>query len=64
MSDDDPMLTTPEAARYLRLAVGTLNNYRSWSQGPTYVKLGRAVRYRKSALDSWAAERERRAWSY
>lgn len=53
-------LTTIETARYLNcsrqyLEIGRCKNY-----GPPYCKLGRAVRYRKSALDEWMILRERR----
>ena len=39
------------AARYLGLAVSTLNKWRCYGTGPKYLKLGRAVRYTKDELD-------------
>ena len=49
--------TVNEAAEYLGLAVSTLNKWRCYrNRGPAFVKLGKAVRYRKEALDTYLAE--------
>jgi hypothetical protein len=50
------LLKTTEAAEYLRLHPGHLNNLRSRSKGPAYIKLGFAVRYRRCDLDRWIEE--------
>jgi len=43
-----------EAATYLGLAISTLNKWRCYQQeGPAYIKLGKAVRYRKEDLDAY-----------
>jgi hypothetical protein len=53
-SHPDPLLTTIEAANYLRLAPDTLKRYRYLGVGPTFLRAGRAaIRYRRSALDAW-----------
>lgn len=45
-----------EAAQYLGLAVSTLNKWRCYQQeGPAYIKLGKAVRYRQEDLDAYIA---------
>jgi len=49
------MLTTAEAAQLLGLAKSTLNKWRVYGTGPTFIKLGRAVRYRRSDLDAYMA---------
>ena len=49
--------TTREAAAYLGLAVSTLNKWRCHGGGPTYLKLGRAVRYRHEDLDAFLTAR-------
>lgn len=50
------LLTTHEAATYLRLARPTLERFRLTGGGPTFCKMGgKAVRYRKSDLDDWLA---------
>jgi excisionase family DNA binding protein len=49
-----PHLTTKEAAHYLGLAPATLACWRvRKSDGPRFVRLGRAVRYRVPDLDAW-----------
>lgn len=47
------MLTTVEAAQHLGLATSTLNKWRVYGRGPAFIKLGRAVRYRRSDLDAY-----------
>lgn len=49
------LLNTTQAAEHLGFAYGTLRVWRSRGIGPDYLKLGRAVRYRVSDLDAWAA---------
>ena len=51
------ILTTSEAARYLGLAMSTLNKWRCHGGGPVFVKLGRAVRYRHEDLDTYISTR-------
>jgi predicted DNA-binding transcriptional regulator AlpA len=53
-------LTTPEAAFYIKLSRQYLEGarYRADDSGPPYIKLERAVRYRKSALDTWMAKHD------
>lgn len=48
-------MTTKEAAAYLKLSRQFLEaaRYRGDGSGPPYVKLERAVRYRRSVLDAW-----------
>lgn len=54
--DNDPFLSTNEAARFLSLSSKTLEAWRLQRYGPVYVKLGRSVRYRLSALESFTQE--------
>ena len=57
------LLTTHEAAAYLRLSPRTLERYRVTGEGPAYVKLGRRVFYERKALDDWLELRRRRSTS-
>ena len=50
------LLTTREAAGYLRLAVTTLEHWRLEGRGPVFQKMGRQVRYRRADVDRWLAE--------
>lgn len=53
----DRLLTAIEAARYLGYAEGTVRNKASSGELPS-VKLGTALRFRRSALDAWIAEQD------
>jgi predicted DNA-binding transcriptional regulator AlpA len=53
-------LTTVEAACYLHCSRQYLEIGRCKGYGPPFHKLGRAVRYRKSALNEWMAAHEHR----
>jgi excisionase family DNA binding protein len=58
----DPLLRPSEAAAYLGLAQHTLDNWRALGD-PTrripFVKIGRLVKYRLSALDAYLSRCER-----
>jgi hypothetical protein len=54
---DFEILTTIEAARYVRLGKPTLERFRLTGEGPLYAKLGGAVRYRRADLDRWLESR-------
>jgi excisionase family DNA binding protein len=56
-------MNTKEAAAYVRLGKPTLERFRITGDGPAYVKLGSAVRYRKSDLDAWLVSRVTRSTS-
>jgi len=50
------LLTRGQAAEYLRIKTQTLAVWAGQGRGPAFIKVGRAVRYRKSDLDAWLAE--------
>jgi len=51
------LLTTREAAGYLRLAITTLEHWRLEGRGPRWIRLSiRQIRYRRADLESWLAE--------
>lgn len=47
------MLGIPEAARFLRLSVHTLQKYRTKGIGPNYSNVGRRIFYAESDLTDW-----------
>jgi predicted DNA-binding transcriptional regulator AlpA len=52
------VLTTPEAASFLRLGKSSLEKMRVRGEGPTYLRLGsRRVAYLRSDLESWLGQR-------
>ena len=54
---DHALMTTDEAAEVCRTTPGTLEQWRHRGEGPQFVKLGRAVRYRRADLDAWIESR-------
>jgi predicted site-specific integrase-resolvase len=61
---DDPLFNETEAAAYLGgLSVKTLQKWRWKGCGPEFVKPGSRVFYRRSALETYIAQRRRRSTS-
>src|ERR1700753_2776301 len=51
------LLNVKEAATFLRLSPGTLNGWRLTGGGPEFVRLGRRIFYRASALEKFVQTR-------
>ena len=49
----DLLLTQDAVADHLGICARTLERWRMTGEGPTFVKIGRAVRYPESALTEW-----------
>lgn len=47
------ILTTMEAAQYLRVSERTLIRWRNAREGPPWTKVGRRVAYRQGDLERW-----------
>jgi predicted DNA-binding transcriptional regulator AlpA len=62
-SDEGYLLTTPEAAQYVGLAVQTLATMRTTGDSPPFIKFGRRVMYDRKDLDAWILARRRRSTS-
>lgn len=54
----DGLLSTRDAARVLGVRPRTLEHWRSIATGPTYSKIGRAVRYSRGALEQFIQDNE------
>jgi len=54
----DRLVNDEEASEHLRLAPGTLRQWRYRGRGPAFVRVGGKVRYRRGDLDAWV-ERNR-----
>jgi excisionase family DNA binding protein len=56
-TNDSALLTTQEAAEFLRLSVPTLERMRSLGTGPDFIRLGQGKRcriaYRRTDLDAF-----------
>ncbi len=51
------LLTPTEVADQLRVDTRTLSRWRSEGNGPTYVRVGRAIRYDQLAVSNWLGSR-------
>ena len=56
---DREFLSTTELAEMLGVPVATCRWWRHNGTGPRGFRVGRAVRYRRSDIEAWIAERER-----
>lgn len=54
MTERQEFFTPQEAAEHLRFSVATLAIWRSQGRGPSYVKVGKPVRYLRDDLTAWA----------
>jgi hypothetical protein len=68
MANPDPLYDTEGACIYLGgednpPARRTLERWRQTGDGPRFVRVGRAVRYRRSDLDAWLESRVRSSTS-
>lgn len=55
---DDPLRSNSEAAKFLGVSAGTLEVWRSTKRYVIpYIKVGRLVKYRQSALDAFLEQR-------
>ena len=49
----DTLLTTEQAADLVRVKPATLKIWRIKGEGPTFIKVGRLVRYRRATIEKW-----------
>ena len=47
------LLTPEDVSSFLGVPIGTLANWRYLGRGPTFVRIGRHVRYRPEDLGTW-----------
>jgi excisionase family DNA binding protein len=53
---DDPFLLETDVAALLGIKRSTVEKWRHRNYGPPYVRVGRLVRYRSSAVAAWIEE--------
>jgi len=63
IDQDDPLLTTKEAAEHLRCSESYLAKERGKGTGPEFITLGRSIRYRRSSLEAYTDARTRTSTS-
>jgi predicted DNA-binding transcriptional regulator AlpA len=54
---DSALLDTKQASALFGLSESTLRKWRLSGQGPAFVRLGRAVKYRQADIDQFLDER-------
>jgi predicted DNA-binding transcriptional regulator AlpA len=54
---DDAILTEVEIADFLKLSTRTLQSWRIKSDGPPFIRVGRAIRYRLRDVVAWIEAR-------
>lgn len=47
------MLTEKQVAEYLNMSVSLLRKWRMFRKGPNFVRIGRAVRYKRCDIEMW-----------
>lgn len=62
-NDTSALLSVEQAARFLNLSASSLAKSRVRGDGPAFVKLGAAVRYRRADLEAFIAAGVRRSTS-
>ncbi|MBW3591953.1 MAG: helix-turn-helix domain-containing protein [Actinobacteria bacterium] len=50
-------MTPPELAEMLRVPAATLSKWRHEGTGPTYIRIGKHVRYAEAEVERWLSER-------
>jgi len=56
----DELLTTTEVATLTRAPIGTVRHWRHHGIGPRSFRVGKRVVYRRTDVETWLAEQERR----
>ena len=59
----EPLMTQSECSAAVKLSESRLEKARVRGDGPPFVKLGRAVRYRPCDVKAWLADRVRNSTS-
>ena len=57
------LLTPEEAAKLLKMAPGTLSNWRVQGRGPRFTNAGRRIRYARNDLAAYVAARSHQSTS-
>lgn len=55
---EDPLLSPEEVAAWLLVPVATVYQWRYRRTGPAAIKVGRHLRYRRTAVEAWLAAHE------
>jgi predicted DNA-binding transcriptional regulator AlpA len=53
LAKPNEMLNERQVADYLNMSVASVRKWRLFRKGPKFVKLGRAIRYRRIDVEAW-----------
>jgi predicted DNA-binding transcriptional regulator AlpA len=53
LPDAPELLNEHQVAKFVQLSVASVRRWRLFRTGPKYLKIGAAVRYRRSEVESW-----------
>ena len=53
LAKPNEMLNERQVAEYLNMSLASLRKWRLFRRGPKFVKLGRAIRYRRTDVEAW-----------
>jgi hypothetical protein len=59
VDENDPLISSEQTAGILHVGAQSLATWRCKGRGPRFVKIGRAVFYRESAIKNWLKGQER-----
>lgn len=49
----DPLMTVDQVSAYLNVSRNTLHYWRKTGRGPRGIRMGKVLRYRRSAVEEW-----------
>jgi excisionase family DNA binding protein len=52
----EPLLGPEDVSEILKVSQATLRHWRAAGGGPGYIRVGRHIRYRPSAVEAWLEE--------
>lgn len=55
---DDAWMTPDELSALIKVPIPTIYTWRARKSGPPAVRIGKHLRYRRTAVDAWLAARE------
>lgn len=56
---NEPLMTAEELAEFLSVPIKTIYQWRSKRCGPTGIRVGRYVRFRRRDVDAWLDEQSK-----
>lgn len=55
----DELLTIDEVAQIFKVPIGTIRKWRSAREGPRALRVGKYLRFRRSAVEQYISQREK-----